>query len=318
MKARVLPIAFVVFAAGALEVACGSLDGHTGSPSPLASLQGQLLPTADTPTLADDVHLAVIWQVSPGGQFKVAVDLPVKPIFPSRYVLVLTEPPPKSALQHLLPNHPEFSAAVGAVVAYEDLNGNGQLDLVFDDAGAFPDRIVATHPNEELLYLDSTTGHLPPELQQGAQGTPLLGYNIFAGGMCTTNAYPNLPDGGLSMPDMTSCIPAAFLPVSASYDLPFSSDPDLNLLACQGRGGGSIAPISDFGIAYWDVNDAGTPPDGYPAPGAQHLNCLQGGLSYEYQTCRTMGGICSSLTVCDQLQQVNLAGAPKPDGWPCP
>jgi hypothetical protein len=317
MTARHWPLASFVLGAGALGASCGSLNGHPGSPSALATVQGQLLPTADTPALGDDVHIAVIWLTTVRHQLKVAVDLPVKPVFPSKYVLSLTEPPPAIAIVRPVASHPEFSVAQGGLVAYEDLNGNGQLDLVSDDAGSFPDRIVATNPNEELLYLDSTTGHLPPELQSGAEGTPLLGYNIVIQGQCTITAYANLPDGGLRMPDMSVCTPTQFLPMTAPYDLPLSNDPNLNLLACQSQSG-SPAPLSSAGVDYWSVSDAGTPPRGYPAPGAPHLTCLDGGTSYEFQTCHTTGGLCSSETVCDKLQQVDLGGAVKPDGWPCP
>src|SRR5262249_16343950 len=117
---------FVAACAVGLCAACGSLTGHTGSPTVLATVQGALTLSADAPPISDNIHIAVIWKtVGAGGPYEVAVDLPVQPVFPSRYVLQLTEPPPASAM---IPNNqgdPELSVAEGVLVAYEDLNGNG-------------------------------------------------------------------------------------------------------------------------------------------------------------------------------------------------
>jgi hypothetical protein len=291
---------------GALNAACGSLDGHTSSPSTLATVQGELSLAADAPTMPDHVHVAVIWQTAVAGQFDVAEDLPVQAVFPSQYMLQLTEPPPPSAISHD-PGHPEFSFAYGVLVAYEDRNGNGTLDLVPDDAGGFIDRIVATNPSRALVYLDSSTGSLPSP--DAATGTPTLGYNLI-----TQDCTPL--DGSLMGPDGGYCDWNVFLPISTnSYDLPFSSDPKLNDLMCQTYG---TTGSSSDSVTTWDVNTTGAPPGGYPVPGAQGLTCEADGSSYTTQACRTVAmNLCVSQDVC-MGEQVVLGGAAMPAGWPCP
>jgi hypothetical protein len=305
--------AFAPILAGTIGAACGSLDGHTNSPSVLATVQGQLSTTPgsptipDSPTMPDHVHIAVIWQTAVPGQFNVAEDLPVQPVFPFQYVLQLTEPPPTSTITHPA-GHPEFSAAYGVLVAYEDLNGDGMLDLVPDDAGAFIDRVVATNPTLALVYLDSSTGSFP-SLPNTVGGTPTLGYNLL-----TQDCAPL--DGSLMGPDGGYCDWNVFLPVSTTpYNMSFSSDATLNSLMCQtyGSGGGSSATGS-----LWNVNTAGPPPGGYPAPGAPGLTCSADGASYTTQACQTVSmGLCASEQACID-EQVALGGGPRPAGWPCP
>ena len=69
----------------------------------------------------------------------------------------------------------------------------------------------------------------------------------------------------------------------------------------------------------WDVGEAGAPPDGYPTADAGNLYCDDGGAKYSFQACHPANmSVCSSLMLCDMVQEVSLGGAPKPDGWPCP
>jgi hypothetical protein len=319
MTVSLVRTAFVPIVAGALA-GCGSLDGHTSSPGVLATVHGNLSLAGNARTMFENVHIAVVWETFAPHQLKAATDLPVQPVLPSQYVLQLTEPPPASAIVHLLPSHPEISLAQGVLVAYEDLNGNGKLDLVPDHNGAFVDRVVATNPDEAIVYFDSTTGSLPSDPSLGS--TPSLGYNILRQGQCTVSAYADASStrdsSSVVGPDMTSCTPTVYLPMTAPYDLPFSNNPGLNLIVCPG-GGGPTSPIGSAGATYWDVNDAGTPPDGYPAPGAAELYCYDGGAEYSFRTCQTMNmGLCSTMTTCGMLREVSLGGAPRPDGWPCP
>jgi hypothetical protein len=136
-----LPLIFVAVVAAGSGAACGSLDGSPGKPSVLTTVTGELSLTASAPSMPDHVHVAIIWQTSIPGEFNVAEDIPVEAVFPSQYVLRLTDPPPAAVFVSYGP----IRYANGVVVAYEDLNENGKLDLVPDDAGAFIDRIVATN-----------------------------------------------------------------------------------------------------------------------------------------------------------------------------
>jgi hypothetical protein len=286
---------------------CGNLDGHTDMPGLLATVQGQLSPASGAAAMPDDVHIAVIWQTGTPDQFNVAQDVPVEPVFPSKYALRLTEPPPDAVLMHPS-GYPEIGAAYGVVVAYEDLNGNGRLDLVADDAGAFIDRIVATNPSLALFYITSSTGTLPAVALTSPPSPPTLGYNLI-----TQSCTP--VDGGLTGPDGGFCDWNVFLPIGTAYDLSFSDDPKLNSLMCASEGTSGGASGTGSG---WNVSQQGTPPGGYPAVGASGLTCASDGMSYTTETCVTVQeNLCTSTTQCTELA-VSLGGAPKPSGWPCP
>jgi hypothetical protein len=301
-----------LFAAAAATAACGNLDGHTDAPSVLATVQGQLTFASSTGTIADDVHIAVIWQTGTPGQFNVTEDLPVQAGFPSNYTLPLTEPPPAAALAHPI-NYPEISGADGVVVAYEDLNGNGRLDLVADDAGAFVDRIVAGNSNLGLIYYSSTTGSLP-DIVTSLPSPPTLGYNVV-----TQSCIPL--DGGITGPDGGFCDWNVYLPISTPYDLVFSDDPTLNSLMCGSKayvltsgsssGGGTSGTGDD-----WNVSENGTPPLGYPEAGI----CSSDKRSYQTGGCQLVQEtVCTSVTECTAPEDFFLdMDATVPPDWPCP
>jgi hypothetical protein len=235
--------------------------------------------------------------VTSGPTYNVAKDLPVQPVFPSNFVIQLDEPPPQSAFitgtQGLT-----FQIAQGFVVAYEDLNGNGKLDLVQDDAGAFVDKIVgANTQGMSLIYLQGT---LPPNdagLVDSSGKSPSLGYNLFLPVLCAG-------DGGDA--GGTNQCEIHFFDVSSSYDLEISNDSEVNQLMC--------ANFGSRGATYgWSVDTQGTPPGGYPAPGASGLTC-NGTTSYTYSQCQVVhNGLCEE-THC----HVDLGSALAPAGWPCP
>jgi hypothetical protein len=288
------------------SAACGSLDGHTGSPEPLATIQGALTNTSNVP-VGNDVRVAVVWVAVDGQHLSVSEDLPVQPVFPSSFVIQLTAPPPASAIQPL-PGSDSTSIALGAVVAYEDLNGNGQLDLVPDDAGAFIDKIVGANESMYLVYI---AGALSPALNAKQTGTPTLGYNLGRASSC--QVMPPGPGATADGGQTCSQDKDEWLPITTPYDLPLSSDPQVNQIMCangtSASGGGSFPSV-------WDVGRQGTPPGGYPAPGSPGLTC-NGSTSYEFQVCQTKQLLCSTETDCFG-SSVMLGAASPPPGWPCP
>jgi len=84
---------------GVLISACGSLDSNTGSAPTLATIQGKLTNSLsiDVPSTSD-VRVAVVWRVNGPGQFNVAEDLPVQPVFPYKFTIALNGPPPEQAM----------------------------------------------------------------------------------------------------------------------------------------------------------------------------------------------------------------------------
>ncbi|MCU0685392.1 MAG: hypothetical protein MUF34_24660 [Polyangiaceae bacterium] len=99
MKLRLLscltPLLFVA--------ACGSLPDDPSETEGLATLQGELTNQTSLP-LDGNVRIAVIWRrPEAGGQitFSVAEDVPVEPVFPSKFRVVLRNAPPESAMVNI-------------------------------------------------------------------------------------------------------------------------------------------------------------------------------------------------------------------------
>jgi hypothetical protein len=311
--------------------ACGSLDGHTGTPGTLATVQGALLDPSGY-GVHDDVRVAVVWQNVEGNTYSVAEDLPVQPVFPSSFVVQLDGPPPAAALG--IPQGFDVPLGVGVVVAYEDLNGDGKLDLVPSDAGAFIDRIVGANENLYLVYIG---GPVPPHATQGFVGTPTPGYNLVQTTFCQTpggysggaGSSSSGGSGSGSSGDTEAGVPTndggpacsppppQWLPVTTAYDLAVSSDPKVNQIMCESGGSGASSGTGE-GSGPWDVGAQGTPPGGYPSPTDPGLTC-QGSTGYFDQQCVTVQqAICGpSMTSCTAIQ-VELGSASPPAGWPCP
>ena len=103
--------------------------------------------------------------------------------------------------------------------------------------------------------------------------------------------------------------------MNAPYDLQISDDPEVNQLMCADYGTSGSASMGSGG--GWSVDTQGTPPGGYPAPGADGLTCM-GTTSYEDSHCEVVHtGLCDEVNSCESLD-VSLDGAPAPAGWPCP
>lgn len=309
--------------AGAFCTGCGSLDGDTSSSTTLATVHGQLSNAGDVP-VGNDVRVAVVW-LSQGPSYSVAEDLPVQPVFPSQFVIHLDSPPPQGVMFSPKGDTSSgFQVAFGFVVAYEDLNGNGKLDLVQSDAGAFVDKIVGANESLALVYLQGT---IPSggNLADSSGTLPSPGYNLYAMANCTlpppdVSATGGCTDGGTSgspsapAADGGTCVPSQWLGIDTPYDLAVSAAPEINQLMCQSFGqGGSTAGASG---APWYVDKQGTPPGGYPPAGAQGLVCTSA-TSYDYAQCQTIhDGLCDETQNCTYTS-VDLGSAPTPPGWPC-
>jgi hypothetical protein len=193
------------------------------------------------------------------------------------------------------------------VVAYEDLNGNGKLDIVPDDAGAFVDKIVGANATRSIGYLTATPAS-DNNLADSFGKWPSRGYNLYDIVACS----PSATDG--SRCNQNDDPIHVWFGLDASYDLAISDDPEVNQTMCANyaQGGGAVSTSSS-----WDVDQNGTPPGGYPAAGAQGLTCL-GASSYTISQCQTTHtGLCSESHDCT-LTTVALGKAAKPASWPCP
>jgi hypothetical protein len=295
-----LSLVSLAVALAAPSVGCGSLDGHTGTPSTLATLRGEMTESANLSSTAA-VRVAVVW-LSDGPSYNVAEDLPVQPVFPSNFVIQLDEPPPERALagnQGL-----SFQVAMGFVVAYEDLNGNGKLDLVQNDAGNFVDKIVGANAQGlTLIYLQGTLPTGDAGLVDSDGKSPTLGYGLYLQTPCSGDAGSH------------PCSETHLFDMSSPYDLQISDDSEINQLMCANYG--SAGSQSTGTGSAWSVDTQGTPPGGYPAPGSNGLTCT-GSTSYTDSQCQVVhNGLCEETTSCTTLI-VSLGSAPPPAGWPCP
>ena len=82
-----------------LAAGCGSLASDTDQKEPLAVLQGELT-NPDAVATSGAVRVAVIWVCGDydGDTYSVAQDVEVQPVFPSKFRLELTDPPPADCL----------------------------------------------------------------------------------------------------------------------------------------------------------------------------------------------------------------------------
>jgi hypothetical protein len=190
---------------------------------PLATIQGRLAVDTGFTAPTTNTRIAVLWVSATKGQYKEAIDLPVQPVFPSQFKLELREPPPLEMFDPVN-NSPGFKVSHGAVVAYEDLNQNGKLDLVDGISSRFEDRILGANGNLVLVYID---GSLPiaESLRDdpGRRLPPTLGYNIVSVG-CDVTTPPNGPP---------TCVDSyEWKTMSDPYFLNLTNDPHLARLMC--------------------------------------------------------------------------------------
>ena len=354
-RLAVLPAVLGVAASlGAATAACGSLDGHTATPTTLATLAGTVTVPGDV-KVSGSVRVALVWAAASAGDagtidYAVAGDVPVAPPFPARFTIDVTAAPPASTLRtepvvqqscggeladgEAVTCPPDvdgatYTAAFGFVVAYVDGNHDGRLDL----GSGSPDTLVATNQDELVTYFERGN-----DVFGDGPTYPPLGYGVavLPSQCADTNVQP---DGGLCP---TGGEPTEFRSWSdAAYDLVASPDPAINAGFCPASlGAGPYGEGPPTSEVDWDVATQGTPPGGYPTPGTPGLFCQStladcsgsSGLDsgppscdghhdtpgYSLTTCQTRQvGLCAAEVSCTLLS-VGLNQTTKPAGWPCP
>ncbi len=363
---------FPLFTAGLglAIVACGSLDAHTGTAPTLATVSGSLSNPQSVP-VSGAVRVAVVWRTGTEGQFNVAEDLPVQPVFPSSFTIDFDTPPPAAAMNNgsLLnpssppvsegdagtpsaggtigsdptadagapgtggpggdngtgpvpqdtPISPNFQFAVGTVLAYVDLNGNGKLDLVAPGASSYIDQIVAANQEMAIAYfegpiptgtaLTDTSGHLPAD-----------GYNLISIPYCPIVLNPlNAPNAACTNPPDAGATASTcdgttkWLPIATPYTLSVATDPRVSSWMCLTNDNSS----SISGGSGTGPSDPSVQPPSYPDPCDPNLSCAPDGSSYFYETCTTVSqGICEgTVQSCTSVSYSRPTAVPA--GWPC-
>ena len=224
----------------------------------------------------------------------------------------------------LLPDTPISPAskyAVGTVVAYLDLNHNGKLDLVGDNATAYVDQILAANAELAIAYFEGPIpegSSLGMALVDGAGHKPKEGYNLVNIPSC--NIPP--PQPPLSTPnpacpstvvDAGPCAPIEWLDMSTPYPLSVATSPEVAALMCLHDESGGAST----GTGAGGPEDPQSRPAQYPDPCDPNLDCASDGSHYTFSTCVTISqGLCKGT-----LESCTSVGfdrpTPTPADWPC-
>jgi len=383
----------------ALAGGCGSLASDTDQHEPLAVLQGELT-NPDAMEASSSVRVAVIWNCGDldGEMYRASQEVEVQPVFPSRFRLELTEPPPAGCMVNPFdegeddpppqvggdtpdatadesgssgstgssgtedpdepppaPNTPQdlassssgnFRVALGTIAAYEDLNGNGKLDLVGPDAQDYVDAVVGTNENLMLVYLEGSVPQGWDELRDSEGNLPSLGYNLFelsepiavgpqVGDALVACGYAygggsgdGTEDGTDPEGDSAEPVPMPEGPTEEEYEKPtmrwldastffvltMSADPRFASMMCRDSDG--FASSGSVGMSTTDPTGEVPVPDQYPAADDPGLTCMPDGLSYYYETC-VQDGVCSG-KICRGSCWYMPDELNPPADWPCP
>lgn len=298
-------------------LACGDLGDDENTP--LAVIEGQLSQASLTAT-PSNVRVAVIWNTSTTG-FKTSMDVAASPVFPSKFRLELKDPPPVTATvkpsEDAVPdpttdnpgpggrstkplNNQGASAAyaIGSIVAYEDLDGDGRLGLI--DANTPPsDRVLGTNEELFVVYVEGD----PSAASPFGTPAPARGYNLYRSPRCTR---PTRTSPG-------ECAAGSWLPISTPYELPLGADPQLGELMCNGTSSSiDVSPNVQ-------VDPKPAPgPNGWPDRNDPHLACKADGQSYAYFRCVTTSkGLCKGAHERCYDETWTLPSTPAPAEWPC-
>jgi hypothetical protein len=318
----------------ALVLACGSLADVDKRP-PLAVVEGQLTQgNQSTATAPTNVRIALLWVTHGAKEFMTTQDVEATPVFPSKFRIDLTDPPPASVTIHSqddprsLP--PGAALAVATLIAYEDRNGNGQLDLVGNDDPAFIDHVLGANRDLTIVYLEGVAG-APLAFANGS--TPALGYNLLRNTVCPWLTRPVDPPAPGEPPSTPPPDPPCdksrdgWYPMTTLYDLPISGDPIFETAMCKEGGlfyANAVetepppeAPVSGGGDSYPPHSSALQP---WPPKGDPMVTCAPDGRAYAYKTCTyTSQGLCQPpLSACSTYWWGLPTGTTPPPEWPCP
>lgn len=298
-------------------LACGSLVSNADQPGTLASVAGTVSNPDALPIENRAFRVAVGWvtsgqELADGGyadDHRTTQDVAVSPVFPARFTVALSQfPPVLQPIQELFGAAPSVAlrGVAGFVLAYEDLNHNGQLDLVTAASSGFVDRVVG-EANMPLFYLEGTVPS-DPSLWANAQDAsgklPSLGFNLFET-YCVSGKVP--PAGE------TCDVAFDWVPVSMPVAIALSGDPKLSNLMCAEIPSGGSSETSN-------THSPGDFPPTFPFSSDPKVACTPDGRSFTYKACATSSppGTCQpSWTICSEDTYVLVSGAPAPSGWPC-
>ncbi len=221
------------FAAAIVATACGGKPpvNTTYKGPPLATLRGQLTDSKGLP-IDGPVRLAVAWYtgITQKDLPKAIVtqDVVYQGSFPINFTVELPDLPPAEALSAFSENGQTGNTAFGVVIAYQDVNGDGTLDVIppggkpidkiLGASGLMTDAIVADQ--YAVIYSDTALAAV------GTQPTLPKGYNLLK--------YSNASNG------------SDIVPFNTPINIDLSGDPSLNFIVCDEAFANNSPPNSPF------------------------------------------------------------------------
>ncbi len=312
-------VALIAFAA------CGSgtsADTSRRLSTPI-SLAGEVTNPEAVPVTGEALRVAFVWQYAgetrPDGTYKtsreVSADVAIQSQIPASFGLDITTRPaetlpalefraadPNADLSALVQPSDELTrlrTAIGVVVAYEDLNHNGQLDLVTVLSPAYVDRVVGV-ATAQLIYFEGempSSANAQAYLRDSDGKLPSLGFNLL---QIDCSARPCKHRWMQTRAPMT---------VELSEDVSL-----LDKVMCEDS-------------ESWEViktrinNRPGDYPATFPPAGDEKVKCDPDGRGYAYTNAKkyqTPPGPCQATTVQIATDAYAIpVDAPIPAGWPC-
>lgn len=180
---------------------------------PLFTVKGEMALTGPTTTPTGAIRLAVAWYPDTSSASApsalVTQEVQYQGTFPLAYSFSFFNVPPAAALSSSTSNGVTTRYGYGVLLAYEDLNGNGQLDTIA--AGGSPvDRVLGTSLGDRFNGQDST----PQSYVVYVDGTPPADWTGYSAG------YQLWQD-------------RAIVPATTQVPLPLHLTNELNYFVCE-------------------------------------------------------------------------------------
>ena len=311
---------------------CGDLDDPENPGQALWVLRGKLAEAPEAPPVTTSaLRVAFVWQrhLEDDGVAVISQDVPVNPEFPARFTLEVYDPPPETAMHNAEELEEDFEGldfrlAAAQVLVYDDLNGNGRLDILPHDAEEYIDYVVGYAEDYLVVYIEGE----PPDYE--------LDGVIFERGLNLIH-FDYSDDWS---PETEQ------LPLDTELHIDVGDDPDLQYMMCdqsvqqEYEEGGDSAGVDpeEFGGESGGSSGSGggssgssTPEPGYPdddfvmpdLPEGSEITCSEDGtwFSYSYSERNQEGGICSPISVSSSAgvfpANPDWAEEGYPEDWPC-
>ena len=288
-----------------VAVACGETPTDPDQATPLAILKGTIS-NPNRVEVTGSMRTAIVWFTFENDKFTtfaVAQGVEVQPTLPAGFELTLADPPPPEAITLLDYRNDKESqpvrGAFGLVIAYEDVNENGRLDIARQGDATYLARVVGGVGGEKPSAL--VTWFEPTDVTQalGFADTddgskPKAGFNLLV----RENGQERWVDLGTPLP------------------LTLLDSPAMQLFQCangldKSRDEGEEPPPNEI-----DQIPEGPGPNGqWPLKGDPRLTCNSSGL-LGYTECVSTSEVCLLQRSCTSSYWRKPEGSAA-TGWPC-